>query len=274
MTGSFLRKEPADLPGFLIQQARSDRAPRAALQRTMLSVTSASLGVGLATHANLVWGASAASKVTPWLVAKCVALGMTVTLASFVAAEQLGEAFGSSETTSPTPSAAPPGAREPGRKPASPTPSELAARVQQPQALSPRPRALAPSTTAAAVEADAGRSSSTSLPSSSAFGFSAPAGSPAELAREVARLRSARASLVSRAPQTALRVLDRYALEFPAGALKAEAAALRIEALALLGDAAASRRLAEDFLTTFPASPLVDRVRVLSGITAQGELKP
>jgi hypothetical protein len=75
-------------------------------------------------------------------------------------------------------------------------------------------------------------------------------------------------------PWTATRWSFQPALEFPAGALRAESAGLRIEAVALLGDVTLVRRLASDFLIRFPASPLVERVRAVSGIVGEGDPKP
>jgi hypothetical protein len=275
MTGSFLHKDPADLERFLVQQARSDRAPRGALQRAVVSLTSASLGLSLTGSAKLAWAAGATGKVTPWLIAKCVTIGMSATLAAFVGAEQLQRAFDAGEASSGGPKPAQPDVvlGQPANV-SSVTASVRSTLVAAPPALSTRAAAAAPGTAAVPLEADAPSSSDPSLPSSTAFDAAGGTGSPAALAREVARLRSVRASLAAGAPRAALHALDRYALEFPSGALRAEAAALRIEALALLGDAALMRRLASDFLARFPVSPLVERVRAVSGMVDEGESKP
>jgi hypothetical protein len=124
---------------------------------------------------------------------------------------------------------------------------------------------------AAPLEVDVPQSSYPSLPSSSAFDSAEAAGGSAALAREVAQLRRARASLVAGAPGAAQQALDQYAQQFPAGALRAEAAALRIEAVAMRGEGALVRSLASDFLTRFPSSPLAARVRAVSGISGEGE---
>jgi hypothetical protein len=274
MTGSFLQKDPEDLELFLLQQARSDGAPRAALQRALISLTSVSLGVGLTGSAKLAWGASAAGKVTPWLITKCVAIGMTATLATFVGAERLHQAFGPSETSTGAPPARPDVVLGHPAHASSFTPSGPAALAEAPPARSTRAAAGAPSTAPTPLEADAPQSSHPSLPSSTAFDSATLAGDSAALAREVAQLRRARASLVASAPGAALQALDRYAREFPAGALRAEAAALRIEAVAMLGDRTLVRRLASDFLIRFPSSPLAERVRVVSGSAGEGESKP
>jgi hypothetical protein len=241
----------------------------------MVSLTSASLGLSLTGGAKLAWATSAAGKVTPWLIAKCVAVGMSATLATFFGAEQLQRAFTPSQASSVGSSASPPHVvlGHPANAASVPA-SALGPLVTAPSVLSPRapvgsPRAMVP-----ALEADAPPSSHPNLPSSTDFDSAAAVGSPAALAREVARLRSVRASLVAGAPTPALQALDRYTLEFPAGALRAEASALRVEAVAMLGDRSLVRRLASDFLTRFPSSPLVDRVRAVSSGAAEGEAKP
>jgi Meckel syndrome type 1 protein len=274
MSGSFLQKDPADLERFLVQQARSDRAPPAALQRAMVGLTSVSLGVGLASGAKVAWGASAAVQVTPWLITKCVAIGMTATLATFAGAEGLHRAFSASEssTTRPRPARPNDALGRPARA-SSATPSGPPALAAAPSAPSTRSAAASSSAAAAPLVAGAPPSSYPYLPSATAFDAVAGVGGAA-LAREVARLRGARASLVAGAPSAALQALDRYAHEFPAGALRAEAAALRIEAVAMLGDETRVRHLAADFLGRFPTSPLAARVRAVSGIAGESESKP
>lgn len=273
MTASFLRKDPEDLGRFLVQQARTDRAPRAALQRAMISLTSVSLGVGLTSSAKLAWGASAAGKVTPWVITKCVAIGMTATLATFIGADNLQRAFDASETSTGEPPARLDVRNGHPANPSSLTPSGPAALAEAPPASSIRTPAGAPSTSATSLE-DAPPSRQPSLPSSIAFDSAVAAGDSAALTREVVQLRRARASLVASAPGAALQALDRYGHEFPAGALRAEAAALRIEAVAMVGDQTLLRSLASDFLTRFSSSPLAARVRVLSGRASDGEAKP
>jgi hypothetical protein len=269
MTGSFLEKDPADLERFLVQQARSDRAPRSALQRALVDVTSVSLGVGLIGSAKLAWGAGAASKVTPWIVTKCVAIGMTATLVTFAGAEQLHGVFDASESLTSTPKPALPKvvlSGSAGTSRAMPAAPSSAAPV-------PSARMMAGSPSTAPLEAEAPTSSPPRLPSSTVFDAGVGEGDSAALAREVAQLRQVRASLVASTPRAALQGLDDYAREFPTGALRAEAAALRIEAVAMLGERVVVRRLATDFLARFPTSPLAARVRALAG-TGEGESKP
>jgi hypothetical protein len=273
MSGSFLQKDPADLERFLVQHARSDRAPRAALQRAMAGIGSASLGVGLTASAKLAWGASAAGKVTPWLITKCVAVGMTASLVTFAGAERLVGALDASASATgeakPTQVEVTLGrSANPSSRPA-PVPAALAA---SPPPLSTR--AGSPSFGGAPLETEEPQSSYPQLPSSTAFDSAGTARGSAALTREVAQLRRARAALVAGAPGAAQQALDHYAREFPAGALGIEAAALRIEAVAMLGEGPLVRRLASDFLTRFPSSPLAARVRAISGVAAERESKP
>jgi len=66
--------------------------------------------------------------------------------------------------------------------------------------------------------------------------------SAASLAREVAALDAARTALAVGANASALRQIERYHRDFPAGELAADADVVAIEALAADGDQAAARR--------------------------------
>lgn len=262
----FLEQDAAELERFLVQQARRDRAPRAAHERALVTLSSLSLGAGLTASAKLAWGASAASQVTPWLVTKWIAVGMTASLATFAAAEGLHHAFTARETTVDERKQTPPGAapRLPGAERAkqSPAAAGLSAAVPAASSHAAPGSASAPSGPAPTVEPAA---TSTHLPSSTAFGAASSEAS-AQLTREVARLQRARSSLVAGSPSAALEALNGYAREFPSGALRAEAAALRVEAVAALGNRALAQSLASEFLTRFPSSPLSARVRAVSGL--------
>jgi outer membrane biosynthesis protein TonB len=83
------------------------------------------------------------------------------------------------------------------------------------------------------------------------------------LAAEVAILDRARAALRDNDLQRARVALDEHTRDFAGGALVAEAALVRIEVSIRAGDRAAARRAASEFLTRFPRSPLVKRVRSL-----------
>ncbi|MBN9162050.1 MAG: hypothetical protein J0I07_13900 [Myxococcales bacterium] len=81
------------------------------------------------------------------------------------------------------------------------------------------------------------------------------------IAREIALIDRARASIAKGAPKSALATLDEYDVTCPAGTLSLEASVLRIEALAAAGhhDSAAAR--ARSFLERHPRSTYDARVR-------------
>ncbi|HKP61198.1 MAG TPA: hypothetical protein VJV78_30925, partial [Polyangiales bacterium] len=84
------------------------------------------------------------------------------------------------------------------------------------------------------------------------------------LADEIARLDAVRRLLASGQGSAALRALQGYAHEHPAGSLRQEAELLRIEAWQRAGQPARARALAARFLADNPDSPHAQRVRELS----------
>jgi hypothetical protein len=94
------------------------------------------------------------------------------------------------------------------------------------------------------------------------------------LAREVAALDAARASLAIGAAQSALRQIERYRAEFPAGELAADAEAVAIEALAAEGDHSALAQAAQRFLDRYPRDPHAPRVRELAFIKPPSSTQP
>jgi ribonuclease E len=84
------------------------------------------------------------------------------------------------------------------------------------------------------------------------------------LAREVAALDAARSALALGANASALRQIERYHRDFPAGELSADADVVAIEALVADGDRAAARRAAAQFLERHPHDPHGARVRELA----------
>ena len=86
---------------------------------------------------------------------------------------------------------------------------------------------------------------------------------PDPLVDEITTLDRARAALRDGHPRAAIDDLDDYAGRFPRGALTPEARLMRIEAASALGRHAEVDRLARDFLSTYPSSPLARRARAL-----------
>ncbi len=83
--------------------------------------------------------------------------------------------------------------------------------------------------------------------------------------RELQLLRSARRALDAGSPAQSLALLDRYAAEFPRGALKSECQATRILALCAAGRVASAQQARDQFLEQQPRSPLAERVRTMCG---------
>jgi hypothetical protein len=81
--------------------------------------------------------------------------------------------------------------------------------------------------------------------------------------REIDLLEEARRALAEKAPLRAREALARYDEECPAATMKMEAMALRVEVLGASNRDAEARALAREFLTKYPQSPLVVRVRSL-----------
>jgi hypothetical protein len=81
------------------------------------------------------------------------------------------------------------------------------------------------------------------------------------LERELQLLRSARRAIDSDSPEPALALLDRYAAEFPHGALKPEYQTARVLALCAAGRVASARMARDEFMQQQPGSPLAARLR-------------
>lgn len=83
------------------------------------------------------------------------------------------------------------------------------------------------------------------------------------LAREVAALDAARTALAVGANASALRQIEQYHRDFPAGELSADADVVAIEALAAQGDVEGTRRAARRFLEQHAHDPHASRIREL-----------
>jgi hypothetical protein len=81
------------------------------------------------------------------------------------------------------------------------------------------------------------------------------------LGSQVSAIREARAAIRRGDPQAAMAAIDQQFPEGQASPLEPEATLARISALCRLGNAAAARRVAEQFLARFPESPLAERMR-------------
>jgi hypothetical protein len=84
---------------------------------------------------------------------------------------------------------------------------------------------------------------------------------PSNVGEELGLLRAAQERLHTGAPAAALALLDEHARRFPRGALVEERRASRILALCQLGEVAAGRAEADQFILQLPMSPFVERIR-------------
>jgi hypothetical protein len=100
-------------------------------------------------------------------------------------------------------------------------------------------------------------------PSRAPLRADAPRAAP-DITQQLALLQQVQKALRTGEHERALELLDEHAGELDHGEFDAEARLMRIEALTGAGQPAAAGRLARDFLTRFPHSPLADRVRRLT----------
>jgi hypothetical protein len=229
---SWPESSPTDFERQLLQAAKAEQIP-AQLKLRMsqgLSVPAAPVGTA-----------------SSWLVGKSAALALTLsvvalgTLAVWATWQQALPASQDSQ-------AAPPNAAGVSNEQREPT---------VPAAVSGEERATA-----------AASSQTAALPSAAASGEErapvnpVPGAQPLDLGQEVALLDRARTALAPPLSDAAraLNVLDAYARRFAHGALAQEAEALRIEAVLALGDERQARTRARRFLSSYPKSPLTDRI--------------
>jgi hypothetical protein len=124
------------------------------------------------------------------------------------------------------------------------SPKSVAPLVPAPDMPGPPPSAISPVT------------SSKAAPRASASNAR-----PLSLEEETKALEAVQAELRAGRARAALGLLDRYDRAAVGGGMTAESRLLRIEALTGTGNTAAAARLAREFVSTYPNSPLVDRVR-------------
>jgi len=212
---------PEDLERRLFRAARAERAP-AHLRRGIL---------GEAEQRSLR-PAAAAERKHPWLF-----LGAFGAAAALAAGVALWIQRAPSESSTPRITAE----RLPATVSEAPPVASLEVPVQDPTAA-PRPSAAVPNP-------------ERPLPSA------APKPATRELPEQLALLREARSALRAGSGDRALRLLEEYDRQPNRVDMIAEATLLRIEALASQGQRERAAALAERFVKTHPASPLVDRAR-------------
>ena len=264
----FLDKDSDELESFLFAHARRELAPEAARAKALLTVASVAVGAGVLSSAAALGARPALGKITTWLAAKWLLVGMGGGLVTIVAAQSVAQLTTPARSEAPeSRSVALPRAQPKSNRraplalpePASSTTAEPA------ESSSPPMAAASPSAPAAAAAPFAPRAADGQASPSDGVPVSA-----SQLTRELSLLDPARAALDAHSGPRALQALDEYAKEFPKGSLRAEASALRVQAVGF-GDPAQALRLAQAFLASYPGSPLTARVRALAdGYRAYG----
>ena len=92
----------------------------------------------------------------------------------------------------------------------------------------------------------------------------ASASATADLSEQIRLIEAARAGVAAHDPRAASSALDSYAAKFPRGSFGQEAMVLRIRAIDQAGDSARATALAKSFVTRFPSSPHVARLKAIA----------
>jgi hypothetical protein len=269
----FLRGDPDEVGELLLQVARRERAPHAARERALARVAAVSVGAAVATTAKAALAAPGLTSSPGILAAKWLVIGLGGALVGLTAIDQaqrarvpaVGQVAPAAAVSQPV---------DPGVAQVLPALS-----LASPVVVAPAPNAARPAAPTVAVTpksqapdaADVPDAAETPVVNPSAVAFDAP--SSAQLAREVAALRQARAALAQGKPGHALETLAAYHREFPVGVLGIEEVALRIEIAFAIGDRNAPE-LTRRFLAQYPTSPLATRVRALLGARSTSGTKP
>ena len=86
----------------------------------------------------------------------------------------------------------------------------------------------------------------------------------ADLGEQIRLIEAARAGVAAHDAKTATAALNTYAAKFPRGSFGQEAMVLRIRAIDQAGDSARATALAKSFVTRFPNSPHVARLKPIA----------
>lgn len=255
-----LARQDADpLVHALLRAGRREHAPKGSDERVL-----AVLGVG-----GVAGGATAIASVAK-LAARLGPKGMLTSgvIAGAVIGVALWALFDASRHAPPLKEAAKEAAKAPLVAPSVIAPSIAAPSPAAPSSVAPSigaPEPAAPSVPVTRIE---DLPSSQAPSSASAKATSREAAPAAELgpslAREVELVEAARAALARGDASAALRSLDTYDREIPAGTLSPEARVLRIEALVRAGgdaNRARANALGDAFLAANPSGPQARRVR-------------
>jgi hypothetical protein len=92
----------------------------------------------------------------------------------------------------------------------------------------------------------------------------ASASATADLSEQIRLIEAARAGVAAHDAKAAMSALDAYGAKFPRGSFGQEALVLRIRAVDQSGDSARATALAKSFVTRFPNSPHVARLKPIA----------
>jgi hypothetical protein len=101
-------------------------------------------------------------------------------------------------------------------------------------------------------------------PASAPRGRSAPSAATDDLGEQIRLIEAARAGVAAKNAKAALTALDSYSAKFPRGSFGQEALVLRIRAVDQAGDSARATAMAKSFISRFPASPHVARLKPIA----------
>lgn len=268
---AFLSGDPDHVGERLLQVARRERAPHGARERALSRVAAVSVGAAATTTAKAALAAPAATAGGGILAAKWLVIGLSGALVGLTALDQAQRALAPAAATAVAPVVVAPAREMPGvvAAPSAPRLTAPAVAVPSFSAVSHAAPSVVIAPQSPAPELAATPDTPVANPSAAAF---EPPRS-AQLAREVAALRQARALLAQGRPGHALETLTQYHREFPVGMLGTEEAALRVELAFAMGDRNAPE-LAQRFVAQYPGSPLATRVRALLDAKSSNGVKP
>jgi hypothetical protein len=145
-----------------------------------------------------------------------------------------------------------------------PSAANVAKLAAAPLAAAPLAEPLAPAAPApASVEASPPRSGAAAAAVGAARGESSAARGE-DLSEQIRLIEAARAGVAARDSKAAFSALDSYAAKFPRGSFGQEAQVLRIRALDQSGDSGRASALAKAFVTRFPNSPHLARIKPIA----------
>ncbi len=234
--------DPTPLEKMLLDASRAELPSdeHKARMRAMLGFGLPMSGPLAAPPPAVASGQAAAAGASPGTAAKSATLGK-VAVGVGVAALIGAFAFTRPQSVAPAPVAKPLVVAPVAAAPVAPPAVQDAA-----PAVSPLPPVEAPASAPSAGRADASASAT------------------ADLSEQIRLIEAARAGVAAHDAKAATASLDAYGAKFPRGSFGQEAMVLRIRAIDQSGDSARATALAKSFVTRFPNSPHVARLKPIA----------